>query len=65
LHTHDKENHNYEYIITTINSDNVLNYINVLNELNEKIIRLHWTSEEIKNNIITNSNVCIGTFHWD
>jgi len=44
---------------------NVLNYINVLNELNEKIIRLHWTSEEIKNNIITNSNVCIGTFHWD
>ena len=61
----DKENHNYEYIITTINSDNVLNYINILQELNEKIIRLHWASEEIKNNIITNSNVCIGTFHWD
>lgn len=60
-----KVNHNYEYIITTINSDNVFNYINILQDLNEKIIRLHWTSDEIKNKIINNSSVCIGTFHWD
>jgi archaellum component FlaC len=61
----DNVQHNYEYIIAVIEPSNVSSYINILTEQNEKIIRLHWTSDEIKNNIINNTNVCIGTFHWD
>jgi hypothetical protein len=59
------EKNNYEYIISDINDNNIDNYLKILDSLNERIIRLHWTTEEIKNKILKFSKVCIGTFHWD
>lgn len=57
--------HNYEYINVVLTIDNVENYINILNNLDERIIRLHWIDEKIKNKIINDTNIAIGTFHWD
>jgi hypothetical protein len=56
---------NYEYMMTILNEENYLNYTKILNDLDERIIRLHWIDENIKNKIINNTNVSIGTFHWD
>lgn len=61
----DKIKANYEYIASILNEENVEHYINILNELDERIVRLHWMSESVKNKIIKKTNVCIGTFHWD
>jgi hypothetical protein len=59
------EKNNYEYIISDINDNNLDNYLKIIDSLEERIIRLHWTTEEIKNKILESSKVCIGTFHWD
>ena len=56
---------NYEYIALVLNEENVEHYINTLNELDERIVRLHWMNESIKNKIVEKTSVCIGTFHWD
>lgn len=56
---------NCEFVITLLNNENIGYYIDILNKLDEKIIRLHWIDENIKNKILENTNVCIGTFHWD
>jgi hypothetical protein len=56
---------NYEYINVVLTMDNVQYYINILNNLDERIFRLHWTDEEIKDKIINDTNIAIGTFHWD
>jgi hypothetical protein len=57
--------HNYEYINLVLTMDNVQHYINILNNLDERIIRLHWIDEKIKDKIINDTNIAIGTFHWD
>jgi hypothetical protein len=59
------EKNNYEYIIVDIDNNNINNYLKILDCLDERIIRLHWTTEEIKNKILKFSKICIGTFHWD
>ena len=56
---------NYEYINVVLTMDNVQYYINILNNLDERIFRLHWTDEKIKDKIINGTNIAIGTFHWD
>jgi hypothetical protein len=61
----DERESNFEYIIAILNNENYQYYINIINYFDEKIVRLHWVSDEIKNKIIENSGVCIGTFHWD
>ena len=57
--------HNYEYINVVLTMDNVQHYINILNNLDERIIRLHWIDKKIKDKIINDTNIAIGTFHWD
>jgi len=57
--------HNYEYICTALNEENIDYYIDILNKSDERIVRLHWMDENIKNKIIEKTNVSIGTFHWD
>jgi len=54
-----------EYICTVLNIDNVKYYCNLINELDDRIVRLHWMNDDIKDYIVQNTNVCIGTFHWD
>jgi hypothetical protein len=56
---------NYEHVMVIINNDNVKTYCDIINHLDEKIIRLHWMTDNIKNKIIDETNVSIGTFHWD
>jgi hypothetical protein len=61
----DEKENNFEFIISILNNENYQYYINLINGLDERIIRLHWVDEKIKNKIIENTNVSIGTFHWD
>ena len=56
---------NFEYVCTVLNEENLDRYYKIINENSEKIIRLHWMSEKIKDNLIKNTDICIGTFHWD
>lgn len=56
---------NYEHICCIMNNETVDDYCKLLNDNDERIIRLHWMDEKYKNYIIENTNVCIGTFHWD
>ena len=56
---------NFEHICSAINDDNIDWYCELLNKLDERIVRLHWMDEKHKDYIINNTNVCIGTFHWD
>jgi hypothetical protein len=55
----------WAYVCRTLNENNVQAYCCFLDETNERITRLHWMPDNIKYKILENSNVCIGTFHWD
>lgn len=59
------ENDNYEYLCVKLNNNNIEKYCNFVNKFNEKILRLHWMDNGIEKNIINNTNICIGTYHWD
>lgn len=61
----DEKESNFEHIIGILNNENYQHYIDLINFFDERIVRLHWVSDDIKNKIIENSNVSIGTFHWD
>ena len=61
----DENENNYEFINSSLTEENVDYYIQILNNLDERIIRLHWLDETLKNKIIEKTNVSIGTFHWD
>lgn len=56
---------NFEHICSAINYENIDWYCELLKKLDERIVRLHWMDEKHKDYIIKNTNVCIGTFHWD
>ena len=56
---------NYEYLCLKLNNNNISKYCGLINKLGENIIRLHWMNNNIKTNIINNTNICIGTYHWD
>lgn len=60
-----KVEHNFEYVCTVLNHSNVQEYCDYINEQDDRIVRLHWLNDDVKNHIINNTNVCIGTFHWD
>lgn len=60
-----RTNWQWAYICTAINNENVLAYCNFLEVTNERITRLHWMPTDIKDIILSNTQVCIGTFHWD
>jgi hypothetical protein len=55
----------WAYVCRVLNENNVIAYCKFLDETDERITRLHWMPDNIKNIILENSNVCIGTFHFD
>lgn len=59
------DENNYEFINSSLTEENVDSFIQILNYLDERIIRLHWLDESLKDKIIEKTNVSIGTFHWD
>ena len=59
------DENNYEFINSSLTEENVDSFIQILNYLDERIIRLHWLDEILKDKIIEKTNVSIGTFHWD
>ena len=56
---------NFEYLCVELTHTNLIDYLKVIKLLNDKIVRLHWIDSEIKDRIINESEVVIGTFHWD
>lgn len=54
----------WAYVCRALNNNNVMAYCKFLDETDEKITRLHWMPDNIKNTIIENSKICIGTFHF-
>lgn len=61
----DEKESNFEHIIGILDNENYNHYIKLITDLDERIIRLHWVEDAIKDKIINNSKVSIGTFHWD
>jgi hypothetical protein len=55
----------FEHVCVQLNNENLPKYLKIIESMGDKIIRLHWMSDEIKNEIINKSNIFIGTFHWD
>jgi hypothetical protein len=59
-----EKNNNFEYICVELNEENISKYLGMIEKMNDRIIRLHWIPDDIKNKIIDSSNIAIGTFHW-
>lgn len=55
----------FEHVCVQLNNENLPKYLKIIESMGDKIIRLHWMPNEIKDEIINKSNIFIGTFHWD
>jgi hypothetical protein len=56
---------NFEYVCASINFELKEDYCNIIKILDDRIIRLHWMSNDIENYVIENTGIVIGTYHWD
>jgi hypothetical protein len=59
------KNNNFEYLCVELNDENLSRYLSLIYKMKDKIVRLHWMPSEIKERIIKESDIGIGTFHWD
>lgn len=55
---------NFEYICSILNDNNISMYQDYLLKNNEQICRLHWMDERYKNQLLLNTNIVLGTFHY-
>lgn len=56
------KSHNFEYICTVLDDNNIDNYLDLINYLDERIVRVHWMPDQIRDKLLKEPRIVIGTF---